>query len=56
VVSVDLIGDRLGPVFELSPDGRRFTIVDTFDPTPVAGQLALVANWHQDLAARLTAR
>lgn len=33
VVSVDLIADRLGPVFELMPDGERFLAVEIFDAT-----------------------
>lgn len=54
LLAVDLPSDRLGPTYDLSPDGRRFL----FAKTPAAeaaagiGPLLIVQNWHAELAER----
>jgi eukaryotic-like serine/threonine-protein kinase len=47
---------RMGPDFDVSPDGRRFLMLQDAPPTdPVArrAQLVLVQNWFDELRARM---
>jgi Tol biopolymer transport system component len=45
VLRVDLPGDRLGPTFDVSPDGKRFLIVKPEDGGGAIGPLMLVEHW-----------
>ena len=51
---LDPPGDRLGPTFDISPDGRRFLVVkaDRGDAAST-GPLLLVDHWREELRARL---
>jgi hypothetical protein len=53
-----LPGDRLGPTFDVSPDGRRFLIVkadDDDDEGATRGPLLLVDHWREELSTRFPA-
>jgi eukaryotic-like serine/threonine-protein kinase len=56
VVDVELPGSRLGPIFELSPDGRRFLVIESAAPSPDSTQLALVTHWDRVVEGRLAGR
>jgi eukaryotic-like serine/threonine-protein kinase len=52
--SIDLPSDRLGPTYDIAPDGRRFLFVKTPPAETGApiGPLLLVQNWHEELKGR----
>jgi eukaryotic-like serine/threonine-protein kinase len=52
--AVDLPADRLGPVYDLSPDGRRFLFVKmpAAEAAATVGPVLLVQNWQEDLRLR----
>jgi eukaryotic-like serine/threonine-protein kinase len=52
--SVELPTDRLGPTYDVSPDGRRFLLVKmpTADAAASIGPLLLVQNWQEELRER----
>lgn len=54
---IALTGDRLGPVYDLSPDGERFLFLKPADAgrDPSAAQLLSVEHWEHDARRRLTA-
>jgi Tol biopolymer transport system component/tRNA A-37 threonylcarbamoyl transferase component Bud32 len=55
--AVKPFGGRLGPGFEVSPDGQRFLfLLPTAMDTPRAASLVLVQNWAQGLTTRPAAR
>jgi len=52
VAEVALFSERLGPVFDVAPDGRRFLVVQDEDEASRAarGQILLVRHWEQAAA------
>ena len=55
VFSVDLPSDRLGPIFDISPDGRRFLFVKATQAESGDARsfiLHVVENWTDDLNRR----
>jgi eukaryotic-like serine/threonine-protein kinase len=53
--SIDLPSDRLGPTYDIAPDGRLFLFVKTppAEAGAPVGPLLIVQNWHEELKGRI---
>lgn len=47
------VADAYGRTYDLSPDGKRFAIVEHAEPTPPAKQIVVVLNWFEELKRKL---
>jgi serine/threonine-protein kinase len=47
------VGDTYGRTYDLSPDGKRFVIIERGEPAPPARQIVVVQNWFEELKRKL---
>lgn len=46
---VEIFAPAPGRPYDISPDGKRFVIIEEADQAPQATQLTVVLNWVEDL-------